>query len=1441
MSMKNLLILIFTVPLMAMFSPLNAQKQQSVRADFPELIDKRDMFSKHYDLGNNKFKAEISGGPIHYESKTGSWEDISTELQASSNGFALENTTNTLKSYFPNNLNGREGVEVFTKESSIRMGATFSFAYQAKLEKPASASNVVVDLKKASVRQLAPNVVKYDDNNPIGYVEYAIEKGMIKQQFILKQLPRGTYSKADILSMSETITLPEDWSIEADGEVIESAATVKGELVIINALGEEMGTIPVPVVFEKNDKSNMVDPTGEMKESYHVQKNGRFYKITLGIPMSWLAAEGRSFPIVIDPTLYIYGASGGYINENGAYSNDPNSVIMQHGSTEHRGWLKWNTSSIQDYFTITDVMIRFWQTSGEFTNYNNEVTDCTGTPGPYSSTSNISAAWNDLGNGRYMYFKSEESLNAVAINGYYGGKHNLASDNLQAALKYNYFQVGLKAANTSYSNPVYNYSATTARLTVGYGWNPQVTIHDQSYPSTTYCKNASSTPLRVTVSGQQSLDYIWYYNTSNSNNPVGATIASINTDFRPPTTTIGDRYYFCIVRAAHEHWNFATSPTFHVKVEESSLATVSENGHFCEGSTAQFTISGGANEVITYNFGGASLTTTLDNSGKKTITTSPITGSSITMNLTQARKGSCTPRALSSSATATVSTFNVNISGEIVGNVGVLQNNDTICNRESIKLSASGANSYTWTSNSLISNDSGETTYSSPTSTARYIVTGINTLGCMNKDTLNVIVRAPAIPPSLTEGFEANTLFPLWSLASSLHTTTILSNGSPEGSGHLRLTTTGNAYHNSGITREFTPKAISECSWRMKTSSEIHCGYFALLQGTANSGAFLFVANFKPGGLEFLGDGQSFDFSAPINTWYHIELKNWNWTSKTFDIYIDGTLRRANFKFSHSTNSLAGRIGIYNISPSTSFFDDILIFSPSSDDPAITVNPSSALCEGDLVSLGVSGTAVNNAVWSGGIVNNTPFTIHSNATYSVIAEDAYGCELMNESITLAVNPSPIISVTPTSVEACENSSVVLSASGALTYSWMPGSSTGDSLLLPAVIGSGTYVVSGTDSNGCVGTATANISIPATEELSLATSGNWTSVPGIHIDSFFQPNDGLEYSYYDSNCGLIASVQESSGGTSLGMVSCAVTVESTTPVSQGQPYVGRWYEIVPSNQGPATVTLYFTDEDFINYNANNGDFPDLATNAYDETMTTNLVISKISEGDLGVGTATEINATAVWDYETDRWELSFPVSGFSQFYVFSQDAGTSLPVDLNSFTVQKLRTSVLAEWTTLSETNSSHFNVQRSSNSLDFETLGRVNSNATNSSSKLDYSFLDPNPLTGNNYYRLEQVDLDGTKTYSDLKNIFWTSNGIISIYPNPTKDQLNIDFSSEKVSQTEIKLFDMRGRLLKSKMIESHLGINQINLSMDELASGMYHIQLLENNVSIYNGKVTKE
>ncbi|MDJ1506953.1 hypothetical protein QNI22_40345, partial [Cytophagaceae bacterium BD1B2-1] len=129
-----------------------------------------------------------------------------------------------------------------------------------------------------------------------------------------------------------------------------------------------------------------------------------------------------------------------------------------------------------------------------------------------------------------------------------------------------------------------------------------------------------------------------------------------------------------------------------------------------------------------------------------------------------------------------------------------------------------------------------------------------------------------------------------------------------------------------------------------------------------------------------------------------------------------------------------------------------------------------------------------------------------------------------------------------------------------------------------------------------------------------------------------------------------------------------------------------------------------------------------------------------------------NSSVVGDYSIKQ---QYGRSGFSTFSQIGIISGTpvSLPVtylSLNGYATEEKQVEL--KWITSSEENSSMFNVERSSDGKTYTQLGSVVA-AGNSSTPLTYSFLDSSPLSGVNYYRLNQIDRDGNGSYSKVVTV----------------------------------------------------------------------------------------
>ena len=194
----------------------------------------------------------------------------------------------------------------------------------------------------------------------------------------------------------------------------------------------------------------------------------------------------------------------------------------------------------------------------------------------------------------------------------------------------------------------------------------------------------------------------------------------------------------------------------------------------------------------------------------------------------------------------------------------------------------------------------------------------------------------------------------------------------------------------------------------------------------------------------------------------------------------------------------------------------------------------------------------------------------------------------------------------------------------------------------------------------------------------------------------------------------------------------------------------------------------------------------------------------------------------------------------RFNAFSIEEGTILlPVNLLSFKAALSGSEVKLKWTTGSETNSKDFTIERSANGTDYTAIGTVAA-AGNSTVKTSYEFTDAQALTGRNFYRLKQRDINGYVLYSDVAYVLvkQPKQAQLFIYPNPVKDHIQIQLSGTQNSYAAFitntagqHVFSGRGTVLQ---------INEdISKNMPGIKPGIYFINLVNNDTN-YRGKFLK-
>lgn len=185
--------------------------------------------------------------------------------------------------------------------------------------------------------------------------------------------------------------------------------------------------------------------------------------------------------------------------------------------------------------------------------------------------------------------------------------------------------------------------------------------------------------------------------------------------------------------------------------------------------------------------------------------------------------------------------------------------------------------------------------------------------------------------------------------------------------------------------------------------------------------------------------------------------------------------------------------------------------------------------------------------------------------------------------------------------------------------------------------------------------------------------------------------------------------------------------------------------------------------------------------------------------------------------------------------FSVGSGTILPVHLLSFNVTKQNNTVLLHWETTSEKNNRHFVIEHSFDGVNYQALakvpGKTVSNQVNAYIYTDLVSLDmaERENASNIYYRLRQIDYDGSEQLSEIRMLsIHQPMAQTIIYPNPFHSTFTVDIDLSESNVLELTLIDTKGEVVFSQAIDGLTnGLNSIQINdLQNVPSGLYILQL---------------
>ncbi|MES2848690.1 MAG: SdrD B-like domain-containing protein [Bacteroidota bacterium] len=410
----------------------------------------------------------------------------------------------------------------------------------------------------------------------------------------------------------------------------------------------------------------------------------------------------------------------------------------------------------------------------------------------------------------------------------------------------------------------------------------------------------------------------------------------------------------------------------------------------------------------------------------------------------------------------------------------------------------------------------------------------------------------------------------------------------------------------------------------------------------------------------------------------------------------------------------------------------------------------------------------------------------SAASYTVTAIDGNGCRA-EQNIVVGVNALPAPQIIIPAVTACVGDTGIrfnpqITPAGSYTYLWSPDDgSLNDITTLNPIINIGStitkqYSLQVTNStSGCTNTATGNV------------TGNICSVLATIGD----------YMWFDNNSDGIQDVSEPGVSGMLIKLYNNAGINVATAVTDANGFYS-----FANVQPDTSYYVMFSKPTGYNFTLR------------DVGGTGSIVNSKANN--IGRSTNFAIPASAT---------------------ILNIDAGIvptgATPVMLLSFTgtLQNNKT-VLLNWQTTAEYNNDYFDVERSSDGINFVAIGRVKGNGTTSLAH-SYSLIDTKPLNGANYYRLRQVDFDGHYAYSNIVLVRISKSPVIAAFYNNQSNTIHISFN-EQQSKTELKLFAVNGQWVKAASIKN---ADDYLLELPVLAGGVYMLQILTEK-NIYTEKI---
>ena len=395
-----------------------------------ELIEKRDLFSKHFLNQDGTYAVAIASGPIHY-GKSGAYLDIDHTIRpAAASGYAYANKENLMESYF--GATAHQGIKSKTQEGEVLEFLETTMHWEVNGLK-------INERPSANVAFTAQgNKGYYNGLYEAIDAEFVVLNGKRKLNYHLTQPAAiaDAPAHATYLVFTEKVKIPANWSY----------ASTENGLVINDDKQQQIYLYGHPFSYDGGGKKIRCGNT-----LMTVSAQGNTLTIATKVKADWLLAADRIFPITVDPTVMVYPTAANY-HTGSVFSSDylKETATIGFGRFDDnngvedflRGWARFNTASLpEDAVIANGVTVNFYISGGseDYAPANgHELVFSKLTLDPVTATG--SALYDAIGQFGYGPFVT------AAINSIGWKAHTLTSATLQNdianSLAANYFSIG---------------------------------------------------------------------------------------------------------------------------------------------------------------------------------------------------------------------------------------------------------------------------------------------------------------------------------------------------------------------------------------------------------------------------------------------------------------------------------------------------------------------------------------------------------------------------------------------------------------------------------------------------------------------------------------------------------------------------------------------------------------------------------------------------------------------------------------------------------------------------------------------------------------------------------------------------------------------------------------------------------------------------------------